>query len=144
MAVRKDYAKKFDTSRTKVKRFDAEYWPRVLLLIRSGGEGGGRIDTCRANAVYVAEVGARVRRSPEMQNEERLDALIEGARETGLTIDFLHDVSVGLSIQALRRFIGNASAMPANRKSNDSPYVFRRASAPSSDSLVPPLSQLES
>lgn len=62
---------------------------------------------------------------------ERLDILIEGARRTGLTIDFLDQLTLGLSSQALRSVIGNVSAMPSYMKSSDSPYVFRRARAPS-------------
>lgn len=65
---------------------------------------------------------------------ERLDALIAGARETGFTIDYLDQLTVGLSLQAARKVIGNASSMPSNMKSSDNPYVRRSARAPSSDS----------
>ena len=80
-----------------------------------------------------------------MQDDEtRLDILIEGAKASGLTIDFLHDLTDGLSLQALRKVIGNASSTPANRKSSERPYALRRASAPSSDRRDPPVSQLDS
>jgi hypothetical protein len=65
---------------------------------------------------------------------ERLDDLIAGARASGFTIDFLDDLTYGLSRQAARRVIGNASMLPSYRKSNDNPYVFRSARAPSSES----------
>lgn len=65
---------------------------------------------------------------------EREEILIEGARRTGMTIDFLHDLTQGLSRQALRRVIGNASSIPSYRKSSDRSYFFRMASAPSNES----------
>lgn len=64
----------------------------------------------------------------------RIDELIAGAEASGFTVDFLADITQGLSRQAFRKVIGNASSIPQNRKSRDSPYVFRSASAPSSDS----------
>lgn len=66
---------------------------------------------------------------------EREEILIEGARRSGLTIDFLHDLTHNLSRQALRKVIGNASSIPSYKKSSDNPYFFRIAKAPSSDSL---------
>lgn len=74
---------------------------------------------------------------------DRLDILIDGARRTGYTIDFLEALTQGLSNQACRRLIGNVSAMPSYMKSNDTPYVRRISSAPLSDSRVEPDSQLE-
>nr|WP_254695654.1 hypothetical protein [Leisingera sp. NJS204] len=68
-----------------------------------------------------------------MSAQTRVDLLIEGARETGLTIDFLHDISIGLSNSALRKLIGNASSMPAYMKSSDSPNLARSNSAPSNE-----------
>ncbi len=65
---------------------------------------------------------------------EREEILIDGARRTGMTIDFLHDLTHNLSRQALRKVIGNASSIPSYRKSSDNPYFFRRANAPSSES----------
>lgn len=65
---------------------------------------------------------------------QRIDVLREGADATGLTIDFLDYLTEGLSLQAARKVIGNASSMPSNMKSSDSPYVFRKARAPSKDS----------
>jgi len=66
--------------------------------------------------------------------QSRLDALQEGARVSGFTIDFLDHLTAGLSLQAARKVIGNASSMPSNMKSSDNPYVRRSARAPSSDS----------
>ena len=79
----------------------------------------------------------------EDSGDARLGLLMAGADATSLTIDFLHDLTEGLSLQALRIVIDNASSMPSYRKSKDSPYVFRSARAPSIDSRVPPDSQLE-
>lgn len=64
---------------------------------------------------------------------ERADALIKGAKETGFTIDFLEALTQGLSLQALRKVIGNASSMPSYMKSIDSAYLLRNESAPSKD-----------
>ena len=75
--------------------------------------------------------------------EERLDALIDGAAQSGLTIDALEALTSGLSLQALRKVIGNASSMPAYRKSSDNPYLSRISNAPFKDSLDEPASQLE-
>lgn len=69
-----------------------------------------------------------------MAKEDRLGMLIEGARRSGMTIDLLEALTQDLDIQALRKVIGNASAIPSYMKSNDNPYVFRSASAPSRDS----------
>lgn len=63
----------------------------------------------------------------------RLDILVEGARRSGFTIDYLDSLTLGLSRQALRRVIGNASSMPSIMKSSDNPYVRRSALAPSRD-----------
>jgi hypothetical protein len=65
---------------------------------------------------------------------DRIDGLRDAARLSGLTIDFLQLLTEGLSRQAFRRVIGNASSMPSNMKSSDSPNVFRKASAPFNDS----------
>lgn len=65
---------------------------------------------------------------------ERIDDLREGARQSGFTIDFLEALTQGLSRQALRKVIGNASSMPSYMKSSESPYLFRKASEPSSES----------
>lgn len=64
----------------------------------------------------------------------RIDVLREGADASGYTIDFLDYLTEGLSLQAARKVIGNASSMPSNMKSSDNPYVRRRARAPSSES----------
>ena len=74
----------------------------------------------------------------------RIDRLISAANKTGFTIDYLEALTLGLSIQAERKAIGNVSAMPSYMKSNDNPYVRRNAKAPSSDSRVLPASQFES
>lgn len=66
--------------------------------------------------------------------QSRLDLLIHGARSTGFTIDYLEEISRGLSNQALRRVIGNASSMPSYMKSSDNPNVRRIVRAPFSDS----------
>ena len=65
--------------------------------------------------------------------EERLDVLVEGAEQSGFTIDYLEWLGRGLSLQALRKLIGNASSLPAYMKSSDNPNAFRIASAPLSD-----------
>ena len=64
---------------------------------------------------------------------EWIDDLIVGANTSGFTIDYLDALTVGLSRHAARRVIGNASSMPSYMKSNDNPYVWRSARAPSSD-----------
>nr|WP_233544936.1 hypothetical protein [Pseudooceanicola sediminis] len=73
---------------------------------------------------------------------DRVQLLIEAARKTGFTIDYLEALTAGLSLQATLRVIGNASAMPSYMKSSESPYVRRNAKAPSSDSRNFPVSQL--
>ena len=60
--------------------------------------------------------------------------LIEEARNTGFTIDYLDALTQDLDNQAARKVIGNASGMPSYMKSSDNPYVFRNARAPSSES----------
>lgn len=67
--------------------------------------------------------------------DKKLDTLLSGATESGFTIDFLETLTQGLSLQAVRRVIGNASSMPSYMKSSDNPYVRRKASAPSIESL---------
>ena len=69
----------------------------------------------------------------ELKGKERLDALRVGADQSGFTLDFLECLTQGLSPQALRRVMGNASSMPSYMKSKDSPYLFRSARAPSSE-----------
>lgn len=64
---------------------------------------------------------------------DQIEALKAAARESGLTIDLLQLLTQGLSRQAFRRVMGNASSMPSYMKSIDKPYLVRRASAPSSD-----------
>lgn len=73
----------------------------------------------------------------------RLDTLIRGARATGFTIDYLEALTAGLSIQACRKVIGNASAMPSYMKSSDNPYARRISSAPFNDRRLDPDSQFE-
>ncbi|TWI32765.1 hypothetical protein IQ24_02640 [Paracoccus sulfuroxidans] len=67
--------------------------------------------------------------------EERLSALIEAANASNLTIDLLEALTQGLSRQAFLRVMGNASSMPSYMKSSDSPYLARKAKAPSRESL---------
>lgn len=64
---------------------------------------------------------------------ERIDDLREGARKSGFTIDFLEFLTHGLSRQALRKVMGNASSMPSYMKSSESPYLFRSTRAASID-----------
>lgn len=66
---------------------------------------------------------------------DRIDELSDAARESGLTIDLLHQLTQGLSRQAFLRVMGNASSLPSYMKSSDSPYLLRKAKAPSSESL---------
>jgi len=69
-----------------------------------------------------------------LKNDARTDDLIAAANATGLTIDLLELLTQGLSRQAFRKVIGNASSMPSYMKSSDSAYLLRIASAPSSES----------
>lgn len=73
----------------------------------------------------------------------RIDRLLEAARDTGFTMDYLERLTDGLSIQAERKVISNVSEMPSYMKSSGNPYVRRSASAPSSESRVLPDSQLD-
>lgn len=66
-------------------------------------------------------------------SHERLQILRAAAKETGFTIDFLDYLTSGLSRQAARKVIGNASSMPSMMKSIDNPYVRRSKRAPGSD-----------
>lgn len=70
-----------------------------------------------------------------ISNEERLDAVLKAATESGLTADLLEVLTQGLSRQAFLRVMGNASSMPSYMKSKDNPYFALRAKAPSRDSL---------
>jgi hypothetical protein len=65
----------------------------------------------------------------------RLTEMKKAAHESGLTIDLLHELTQGLSRQAFRKVMGNASSIPSYMKSNESPYLLRKASAPSKDNL---------
>ena len=65
----------------------------------------------------------------------RIEQLREGAAATGFTIDFLEALTQGLSRQALRKVIGNASSMPSYMKSSDSPYLLRKSKAAFKDIL---------
>jgi len=64
---------------------------------------------------------------------DKIDLLRAGAAKTGFTIDFLADLTYGLDLQASRKVISNAAAIPSYKKSSDNPYLWRMASAPSSD-----------
>ena len=70
----------------------------------------------------------------QMTEDERIEALKKAADESGLSIDLLHHLTQDLSRQAFLSVIGRASSMPSYMKSIDSPYLLRRAKAPSSDS----------
>ena len=70
----------------------------------------------------------------DFTQEERFDLLIEAARATGFTIDYLEALTKDLSRQAFLKVIDNASSIPSIMKSIDNPYVFRSAIAPSKDS----------
>ena len=61
---------------------------------------------------------------------EKIKTLVGVAQETGLTVDFLDQLTVGLSKSDFLRVMSNASGMPSYMKSKDSPYVFRSARAP--------------
>lgn len=65
---------------------------------------------------------------------DRLSELKKAAGKSGLTIDALQILTQGLSCQAFRKVMGNASSIPSYRKSNGSPYFLLRAKAPSSES----------
>ena len=68
-------------------------------------------------------------------SDSRIDDLIMAARASGLTLDLLCQLTQGLSRQAFRKVMGNASSMPSYMKSRDRPYLLRNASAPSRESL---------
>ncbi len=65
--------------------------------------------------------------------DDRVDELISAARVSGLTVDLLQVLTQGLSRQAFRKVMGNASSMPSYMKSKESPYLVRMDKAPSSD-----------
>lgn len=65
---------------------------------------------------------------------DRLDELRAGADQSGFTLDFLEALTSGLSRQAMRKVIGNASSMPSYMKSSDNPHLLRIAKAPFRDS----------
>ncbi len=64
---------------------------------------------------------------------DKIEILRMGAQQSGFTIDFLELLTQGLDFQACLRVIGNASSIPSYMKSNDNPYVWRSASAPSKE-----------
>jgi len=66
-----------------------------------------------------------------VNSAERLNAIIQGARDCGLTIDYLEVLTRNLSSHALRKVIGNASEMPSYMKSSDNPYLWRKTRPPS-------------
>lgn len=78
-----------------------------------------------------------------MNHEKRLDALIQTAKATNFTIDFLEAITQGLSCQAFLRVIGNVSALPTYMKSSERPYLLRNFNAPSTDTRCSPVSQLD-
>ena len=57
---------------------------------------------------------------PKHQSE-RLDLLIALRNGLGETVDYWADLTDGLSIQAVRKLKGNASALPQYKKSSDTP-----------------------
>ena len=66
---------------------------------------------------------------------DRVDDMLAAAHASGLTVDLLEQLTQGLSRQAFRKVMGNASSMPSYMKSSDKPYLVRIVSAPSSESL---------
>lgn len=117
--IRRRYAKLFGASTGSGQVI----WPRIMAS--------------KTLAFYTAFPIICVNRAcGKMGNgmDGRLDALQEGARTSGFTMDYLDYLTEGLSLQAARKVIGNASSMPSNMKSSDNPYVRRSARAPSSDS----------
>jgi hypothetical protein len=77
-----------------------------------------------------------------MDEHDRISRLIVAARETGFTIDFLDQLTIGLSRRAFLKVMDNASSTPSYMKSNDNPYVFRKDLAPSMPIRLSPPSQL--
>lgn len=67
----------------------------------------------------------------EIDEEERLDLIIDCARRTGLTIDYLDSLTSGLTLSCCLRVIGNASSIPSYMKSRDNPYIRRKVRAAS-------------
>lgn len=55
----------------------------------------------------------------------KIDRLKEAAQKSGLTMDFLEVLTQGLSRQAFRKVMDNASSIPSYMKSSDKPYVLR-------------------
>lgn len=78
--------------------------------------------------------GARTNEG-KMDDDTRLSRLIAAAKQSGLSLDVLHDLTHDLDSQAFRRVMGNASSMPRNSQSNGSPYFSRSTKAPLSDNL---------
>ena len=78
----------------------------------------------RGNAVKACHGGKLT------QDALKIRTMAAVARETGLTVDFLDQLTVGLSKRDFLKVMSNASGMPSYMKSNDSPYVFRSARAP--------------
>lgn len=79
----------------------------------------------------------------KMKDKKRSEMLRLGAVDSGLTIDYLEWLTRGLSRQAARKVIGNASSMPSYMKSSDNPYVSRKERAPSIETLLSPVSQFD-
>lgn len=56
----------------------------------------------------------------ELDDAERLDAMLQIAKLSGLTVDLVYDLMQDLSIHGLRSVMGRASSMPSDKKSSDS------------------------
>jgi hypothetical protein len=70
-------------------------------------------------------------------------ALTKAASESGLSADFLYELSRGLDSQAFLTLMGNASSLPSKIQSSVRPQRSRMASAPSSESRLNPASHSE-
>lgn len=66
----------------------------------------------------------------ERQNR-RLDAMIDAALRSGVLLDDLYEMSLGLDESSFRQLIGRLSTSPMYMNSSVIPYRSRRARAPS-------------
>ena len=101
-----------------------------------------RILSCQH--ISTKNLSSRIQKYPiaEMQRQEsRLDQMISMARDSGITLDDIHEMSVGLDDNSFRQLMGRLSSSPTYMYSSVIPYRSRRARAPSRPTLDAPDSQ---
>lgn len=69
------------------------------------------------------------------RQSNRLDAMIEAAKKSGILLDDVYEMSLALDDMAFRQLMGRLSTSPMYMNSSVIPYRSRRAKAPSSDIL---------